>query len=324
MRSKRQTALVIGGSGFIGPPLVALLLARGFDVTVLNRGRRPTSGVCQLIADRNSDSELRRASEQVGSVDNVIDLCCYTVAQARSAWNAFSSRCGRWLYLSSAAVYAELAHTIPTEGSPRGGAPAWGQYGAEKSAVEDFLLSRLSPIQRVSVRPPYVYGPGDMPDRETFIWARLLRHSRVLVPGTGRAVLQFVHVNDLAEALLQCLQSQESGGIAYNVAAREVISSRDYVSVLAKICNMPDSGMLVGDDGDGLSSLQYFPYPDADCHIDGSLILRECGWTPRYELMRGLAETFESYDPRAISQMQLPSPAEDQLRTFLRTRSGVT
>jgi len=55
---------LIGGTGFVGPALIRQLLARGHDVSFLNRGRTSdvrTSGARQVIADRGDRARLGEA-----------------------------------------------------------------------------------------------------------------------------------------------------------------------------------------------------------------------------------------------------------------------
>ena len=55
--------LVLGGSSFVGGRLVKRLLAKGDDVTILNRGRSGTAqeGVHQLTADRKDIDSMKQA-----------------------------------------------------------------------------------------------------------------------------------------------------------------------------------------------------------------------------------------------------------------------
>src|ERR1041384_7025350 len=55
-QGKGLDILVLGGTGFIGPPLVRHAVARGHRVTIFTRGRRDgdlPSSVTRLVGDRN-------------------------------------------------------------------------------------------------------------------------------------------------------------------------------------------------------------------------------------------------------------------------------
>ena len=58
-----ESVLVIGGTGFIGAPLVAQLIEQGCDVKVFSRrsGKRKTDGVTYLQGDVTDIESVRRA-----------------------------------------------------------------------------------------------------------------------------------------------------------------------------------------------------------------------------------------------------------------------
>ena len=74
-----KSCLVLGGTAFIGKHLVTKLLGRGYDVTVLNRGKKtssPPDNVTQIICDRTDYDALAKA---LGSTkwDYVFDVISY-------------------------------------------------------------------------------------------------------------------------------------------------------------------------------------------------------------------------------------------------------
>src|SRR4029078_6022646 len=77
--------LIIGGSGLISTGIVSHLLARGADVTVFNRGKRPSTlpvSVKHLVGDRNDKSfESFFAGKPF---DVVIDMICFNPEQAQA------------------------------------------------------------------------------------------------------------------------------------------------------------------------------------------------------------------------------------------------
>ena len=80
--------------------------------------------------------------------------------------------------------------------------PQLSDYAASKRAGER-ALSAHSDLDWSIVRPPAVYGPGDLELRPLL---RLLRRGFTLVPGNARQRLAFLHVDDLAAAILRWLE----------------------------------------------------------------------------------------------------------------------
>ncbi len=107
-----------------------------------------------------------------------------------------------------------LAALGDAEGSPRlllvsslaAREPGLSWYAASKRAAER-LLERTGSPDWIILRPPAVYGPGD---REMLPVFRLMARGLAPVPGSPRARLSLIHVDDLAAAAVACLRSAAS------------------------------------------------------------------------------------------------------------------
>ena len=80
--------------------------------------------------------------------------------------------------------------------------PQLSDYAASKRAGER-ALSAQPDLDWTIVRPPAVYGPGDVELRPML---RLLRRGLTVVPGNARQRLSFLHVDDLVSAILRWLE----------------------------------------------------------------------------------------------------------------------
>ena len=92
--------LAIGGTGFIGRPLVRDLAARGHEVTVLTRRNAPTGLPAESIVGERADLERLRPQADV-----VIDLILSSGAQAHRLMETFRSVAKRVVAASSIDVY---------------------------------------------------------------------------------------------------------------------------------------------------------------------------------------------------------------------------
>lgn len=305
--------LVIGGSGFVGPNLVRELHAAGYQVTLLNRGTRQVPDTAHLKANRNSPAEMEALNLSRAAFTAVIDLSCYTLPQARLAWQIFSGRTLHWLHLSSAAVYKHSDAAAPTENAAIGGAPVWGQYGCDKSEIDCFLLQQQGGPKVTILRPPYLYGPGNNNDRETFVWSRALRGRPVLVPSGGQTPIQFLHVSDLAKAFVAALARADSAPAAYNVAADEEISLADFVAGLATICDSRNPTLLVGDLDRGFRARDYFPFRDTPCRVNTAFAHEQLDWRAQYTFASGFKNTFGTYSSNELALRPLDTGIEDHI-----------
>ena len=98
--------LVLGGTRFVGRAVVADALARGWDVTVLNRGSGGPAGVRALRADRSQPGDLSHALAGTDGWDLVVDTWSGRADAVAEAAAALGHRCGGYAYVSSVSVYA--------------------------------------------------------------------------------------------------------------------------------------------------------------------------------------------------------------------------
>jgi UDP-glucose 4-epimerase len=232
--------LVTGGAGFIGGHLVERVAAEGHQVLVIDDLSTGTAehlppSARLLESDFASPAALAglaafrpaavvHLAAQIDAAASVLD----PVADART--NVLSTlmlleACRalaplpRFLFASSAAVYAEGVPLPATEASA--GAPAT-PYGASKLAVEHYLgcYRRAHGLSSAALRFANVYGPRQGARAEggvVAIFARALAGGRTpAVFGDGRQTRDFVHVADVVEALLRARDSGAQG--AFNVS----------------------------------------------------------------------------------------------------------
>jgi len=309
--------VVIGGSAFVGSALVPELLSHGCEVVLLNRGSRRVDHVENVVADRNDATVLAEAVRRIDGADVVIDTCAYTAEQVRIAWELLAGRVRRWVHLGSAAVYVDAARRPAREGDAIGGADAWGQYGRDKSAADAFLLER-DVWGLCILRPPYLYGPHNDNDRETFVWSRLLRGRRVVLPSDGSTPLQFLHVADLARALSRAALTGFPETV-YNIAGGPSTTAEAWVRLLARLIGVPEERAFVhaGRAAGQLQARQYFAFRDYPCWVDDARV-RATGWAPSFTLESGFRQTLECLDLRELARSAIDTTWEDVVLERLR------
>ena len=236
-------ALVIGGTGFAGRALVAELLKAGHTVSVMHRRPKHDLGrrVKNITADRN-DAHAVRAALAGGNFelvfDNVYDrdrgtTAGHVEATVRAAGNSIH----RYVFMSSVAAYGDgLNHH---EGDALAPDDAPELYVRNKAMSERalFRLHQRIGLPVVTLRPPYIYGPGNPYYREAFFWDRLRAGRPVILPGDGRRLMQFVYVKDLVRAALKSVEEPAAAGHAFNIANSRPISQAEAVEAFAKACH---------------------------------------------------------------------------------------
>jgi 2'-hydroxyisoflavone reductase len=234
--------LVIGGTLFIGRALVERLLGQGDEVTILHRSQGTPYGerVQEIQCDRNDESAVRSALAGTAFevvYDNVYDWERGTEAEpvaaaARAAAEGGSLR--RYVFTSSVAVYGggpefeEDDELVP----PDHPEPYMRQKAESERAL--FRLHRDEGIPVSTLRPAFIYGPGNPFPREAFFWDRIVADRPVIIPGDGTRTMQWAHVEDVARALIRAAERDQAVGRAYNMGTYPPVTQREFVEALAR------------------------------------------------------------------------------------------
>ena len=216
--------LVLGGTQFIGRHVVDALVAQGDDVTLFNRGKTNPGlfAECEhLVGDRNGDLSSLAGREW----DATIDPSAYVPRQVSSLAQALGGRGGRYVHISSSAVYARISAVGTTEDSPHvlledpttetvtGDTYGGLKYLCEVATHEGFGPGGLgwSGALPSIVRPTYVAGPYDHTGRFTWWVLRIARGGEVLVPGPASNPFQVIDVRDTAQFVARLAHGEAQG-----------------------------------------------------------------------------------------------------------------
>lgn len=227
--------LIVGGNRFVGRALAYRLIARGDEVTLLNRGSLVDpfgARVERICVDRTTEGFALALAGR--SFDAVVDFACFTAADARGAVTALGDRVGHYVFVSTGQVYlvrdgspspareADYAGPLMTAPDDPKERSEW-DYGMGKRAAEDVFaeawLSRGFPSTRLRI--PMVNGERDHFRRiEGYLW-RLLDRGPVLVPDGGTRPTRHVYSGAVVRAIANLLGKSDTFGVAYNLAQNE-------------------------------------------------------------------------------------------------------
>ncbi|QDP38975.1 NAD-dependent epimerase/dehydratase family protein [Radiobacillus deserti] len=103
-----KTALILGGTQFVGKRLVSLLIEKNVHVTIATRGITPDSfgdSVDRIIITREDRASMESAF-QGKRWDVVFDQTCYSSQEALDTREILKDKIGKYIFTSSQAVYA--------------------------------------------------------------------------------------------------------------------------------------------------------------------------------------------------------------------------
>jgi len=276
--------LILGGTRFLGPRLARALLQGGAAVTLLHRGVTVASvdGARTVVGDRSLPEGLDGLGDE--RFDVVVDFSAYASDWTRASVQRLAGRVAHYLFISSGAVYRPGGELGWPESTPFGPMPIWGRYGQEKVASERLLWeAHASGSFAVTVfRLPFVLGPANFVDRESFVLSRIETHRPILLAGEGRSVNQFVFVDDVVRALVAAIERRDrSAGEAFNCAYPRGITNRGFVEQCADVLGLDAQIIPIDAEALGVASDTVdltdlvFPFPDQHYLLDPGKIERE-------------------------------------------------
>ena len=198
--------LVLGGTHHVGRAVVETALARGDQVTTLNRGVSgpPAAGAQPLHADRTDPAALAAALGD-GSWDAVIDTWSGAPAAVGQAAALLAGRAGHYGYVSSRSVYQwPIPDGIDESAPVVAGDPAdtsSADYAAAKRGGELAAVAAFGD-RALLARAGLILGPYEIAGRMPWWLRRLERGGDVLAPGPRDRPLQYIDCRDLAAWLL--------------------------------------------------------------------------------------------------------------------------
>ncbi len=208
--------LVTGASGMLGRTTAEQLLARGDDVTVLQR--RPSGLPCaEVLGDVADPTAVARA---VRGQDAVVHLAAKVdvigpradferanVLGTRTVVHACRTEgVGRLVHVSSPSVAHSGTALAGVGAEPADPERARGHYSRTKAVAElDALAADSADLAVLVVRPHLVWGPGD-----TQLVGRIVeraRARRLVLVGSGAALIDTTYVDNAAAALVAAVDA---------------------------------------------------------------------------------------------------------------------
>lgn len=297
--------LITGKSGLVGSSLHRRLQNEGFRRLLLpNHSEldlRNQHHVSQFFEKEKPEFVVMCAAQVGGAEDNVKRPGQYIydnlVMQANVLQAAYRSGTEKLLLIGSSYLYPQNA--------PQPMKEEYLLTGPLEPVKEFYSLSKTVGVKMCeayhrqygcnffAVMPPNLYGPGDKYAYEkAHAVASLMRkfheavengEESVTVWGSGNALREFMHVDDLADACLFLLQHYNIGGWI-NCGSGEEISVRDLAYLIKDITGF--QGKICFDNSKPEGAPRRL--------LDSSRI-RAMGWKPAITLKHGLKEVYKNH-----------------------------
>jgi nucleoside-diphosphate-sugar epimerase len=291
--------LVTGGAGFIGSHLIEGLLARGYQVRVLDSlvyGRRewvPAAAefihgdvtdlaICRkAAAGATGVFHLAAMSRVIPTFDSVETSTRDNVLGTQNVLIAAREAGVRKVVYSGSSTF--YGNRPPPHREFETPPEFLNIYGLTKQVGEEYcrLFDRYFGVPAVILRYFNVYGPRQpQVGNYALVMGIFLRRwtdgNTLIIHGEGKQRRDFVHVRDVARANIMALESERHGEI-YNVGSGTNISVKELATMIS-----PDQRHEARRGGDSDATL-----------ADISRIEAHLGWRPEIAFADGLAEMKE-------------------------------
>ncbi|MES2988318.1 MAG: NAD(P)H-binding protein [Pseudomonadota bacterium] len=293
------TLAITGATGFVGKRTVELALAAGHTVRALTRrSQQPRQGLVWVDGSLESVDSLARLAS---GADAVLHVAGVVNAPNHIGFIRGNVE-GTERMLAAAESMGVQRFVMVSSLSAR--EPQLSNYGRSKERAES--LVRKSALDWTIVRPPAVYGPGDMDMLELF---KLARRGLALLPPGGH--MSAIHADDLARLLIALGETDPgrlilepddgvAGGWTHEAFGRAV---GDAVGKKVRAIALPRTVMNIGAMLDGIfrrsgarltkDRVSYMCHPD--WVVDPAKQPPVALWTPQVETRLGLKATAEWY-----------------------------
>ena len=312
----KQRVLVIGGMGFIGVNLAGRLIADGASVTILTPLRERHADQADLFEQRGArvvEGDLRDRELMptlVDGQDAIFNLSGQSgaVRSMEDPWPDLDVNLRGSLVLLESMRAVNTGATLVFAGSRlQYGKPAslpvreeddgdpLCLHAVHKRTVEEYLklYAHLFGLRYTIARITNPYGPGQPKGRTAYgVINRLihlaLANEALTIYGDGRQLRDYVHVDDVVDALLVMAQASAAEGRAFNVASGVGTRLVDLAGEIVQVA--------------GAGRVEHVAWPalaqqieTGDFVADVSRARRELGWEPTRALRPGLEETVAHY-----------------------------
>lgn len=311
-----RSILVTGSAGFIASHFVTALVTRHPEYNVISYDKcAPCSSIRNLdaVKDRPNhkfvkgdilDADLVAYILKEENVDTIVHLAAYShVDTSFEDPMAFTMNnvvgthvlleCARqhggikrFMHISTDEVYGEVPHGTPSPEEDSAKLDPTNPYAASKAGAEHMVdaYRHSYGMPTIITRGNNVYGPNQYPEKliPKFI-SRMKKGLPCCIHGDGSARRMFLHVRDVADALITVMHRGQVGQ-SYNVGCDDEKSVMDVAHAIAAAMGQELNAVHVADR----------LFNDCRYAVDHKK-LRALGWEPKVTWEEGLAETVNWY-----------------------------
>jgi len=306
-----MTYLVAGATGLAGSAVMRRLTALGIDavgidsqsVNLLDR-----KSTLDFLLDLKPDVVIDAAA-RVGGIGANSEMPVEFISenlqiQVNLMDASHAADVQRFVFLGSACIYPKLCEQPIKEESLLTGPlePTNSAYAVAKIAGLETINAYRKQFGRkwISLMPTNLYGPNDNFDEQSghvlpsliakFEHARQEESSPVTLWGSGLPRREFLHADDLADAILICLSEYDSS-MPINVGIGEDVTIRELAELISQESGYYGQVIWDSEKPDGT--------PRRVLEVSK---IKQLGWRPKIDLREGIASTIKWYRENKVKK----------------------
>ena len=246
--------LFVGGTGLISSAVSPLVVSRGHDLTLINRGTSHKAsapeGARSIVADVNDTAGFRAAIKADvvahGEYDSVVQWIGFDPDHISRDIETFAGITRQYVFISSASAYeTPPGFYITREDATPLTNPHW-QYSRDKAESETRL--RVAYVETgfpyTVVRPSHTYAHCDIPaaiNSWTHPWTivdRMQRGAPILVHGDGSSLWTLTDHRDFAHAFTGLLGNEKAIAEEFHITSDDVLTWNQIHSFIASAAGL--------------------------------------------------------------------------------------
>ena len=240
-------ALFIGGTGTISGAISKLVIEKGWDLYLLNRGNRldqVPEGAKVITGDIHDEKAVAESIKDL-HFDVVADFIAFKPEHVERDIRLFAEKTKQFIFVSSASAYQKpLSYYKTSESTPLSN-PHW-EYSRDKIACEDVLMAeyRKNQFPVTIVRPSHTYGEQKVPvafygkNGSWQVVDRIRKGKPVIIHGDGTSLWTLTHNSDFAKAFAGLMANQGAIGEAVNITSDEALTWNKIYDCIGAALNM--------------------------------------------------------------------------------------
>ncbi|NMB65798.1 MAG: NAD-dependent epimerase/dehydratase family protein [Spirochaetes bacterium] len=237
-----NSVLIIGGTGIISSEVCNKAVDSGFDVTILNRGKRRefiNSKAKIIVADifsKNTENLSHMIHDK--EYDIIVDFLSYDVNQLKNKLALFKGKFKQYIYISSATVYKEKCDSLPYVESDKIGNDLW-DYADKKAKAEKYLVAALgNEVPWTIIRPYITYGltriPYQFSPNEYYTIIHRIINNKPLPIFENNNKCTLTNSKDFAVGAVGLFNNKFAFGEAVNITSDCVLTWKDVALIIGR------------------------------------------------------------------------------------------